>query len=451
MRTSAVARLGAFCVAASVAMLLHACARRGPETSGAAASVPLATPPGITLQVLHRADGYYNRTEEVVLADARGRTLYTYAADAQRGRSTCIAECAQQWPPSAAVHAAEGASQWSAVKGSTGALQWSYRGAPLYTFAGDKAIGDATGAGAAGGAWQVAVLQPGLGLNHPDDISVADVPDAGGVALVDSAGMTLYAFDGDAEHPRPACRIEADCTRHWLPLQAAEIARPGGDFSIIARPDGIAQWAYRGRPLYKFDADQKPSQARGIGIDEHFRVALVLRYFMPADAAVHRLAGLGAVLVTTSGATLYQRDRVQPNEDNHDFRLDHGPPALGRAFGTSTCDANCAHNWPPYRAPAAALPCGYWDVLVRPDGTRQWAYKGFALYTYAADTRGEARGNETYVLAQVDDAGRARLASDAVPAARLGATGSGVDIRVVAGGDAMGIGVSALFWHAVVP
>jgi hypothetical protein len=73
------------------------------------------------------------------------------------------------------------------------------------------------------------------------------------------------------------------------------------------------------------------------------------------------------------------------------------------------------------------------------------------LYTYGSDVPGEARGNESYVLAQVDDAGNARLASDAVPAARLGATGSGVDVRVVAGGDAMGIGVSALFWHAVVP
>jgi len=448
MRTSAV-RLGALSVAAVVATVLHGCARPATQASGAA-SVPLAMPPGITLQVLRPVHASYGQPDAVVLADERGRTLYTYTPDGQRGRPSCVAECAEHWPPALSTPAAENAAEWSPVRRPDGALQWSYQGAPLYTFSGDKSVGEASGAGAADGAWKVAVLQPGSNFVHPDAISVASVPDAGGVALVDFAGMTLYTFN-DPDRSHPACDSDPDCARHWLPLQAAETARPSGDFSIVRRPDGIAQWAYRGRPLYKFDADQKPTQAHGAGSDGRFHVALIRRYFMPADATIRTLAGLGAVLVTTSGATLYERDRVQPNEDNHDFRLDHGPAALGRAFGTSTCDANCARNWPPYRAPADARPCAFWDVLVRADGTHQWAYKGFALYTYRLDVPGEARGNESYVLAQVDDAGNARLASDAVPAARLGTTGTGVDVRVVAGGDAMGIGVSALFWHAVVP
>src|SRR5258706_434707 len=80
-----------------------------------------------------------------------------------------------------------------------------------------------------------------------------------------------------------------------------------------------------------------------------------------------------------------------------------GRPALGRSFGTATCDANCATTWRPYPAPSDTVPSGFWEIATRPDGTRQWVYKGFALYTYAADKPGEINGNEIYDLAQVGD------------------------------------------------
>ena len=68
----------------------------------------------------------------------------------------------------------------------------------------------------------------------PDGIGVREIADAGGAGLVDALGMTLYAFDGDAEHPNPVCGAAA-CARTWIPLEAAEIANTAGNFSLIAR------------------------------------------------------------------------------------------------------------------------------------------------------------------------------------------------------------------------
>lgn len=51
----------------------------------------------------------------------------------------------------------------------------------------------------------------------------------------------------------------------------------------------------------------------------------------------------------------------------------------------------------PFEAPADAVPSGFWDVLTREDGTKQWAYKSYALYRYAKDSEpGQLLGNDYY-------------------------------------------------------
>ena len=55
-------------------------------------------------------------------------------------------------------------------------------------------------------------------------------------------------------------------------------------------------------------------------------------------------------------------------------------------------------------APADAQPKGDWMVYTRKDGSKQWAFQGFALYTYAVDTRpGIVDGNNVndYVVGDV--------------------------------------------------
>jgi predicted lipoprotein with Yx(FWY)xxD motif len=417
---------------AALCVLLLAAARFYPhhETVANAWPIPLATPPGITLQLRARAERTRVATAaEWVYADARGMSLYTYDKDARRGASACSGECAGAWPAALAPPTATAEGDWSLLELKDGNRQWVHHSAPLYKFRDDKAIGAAAGDGADGGAWHVAAFRPGTGTDLPDGIAVREIADAGGAGLVESSGLTLYAFDGGAAHPN--CDGD-DCARLWFPLEAPAIANAVGKFSVIARDDGITQWMYRGKPLYRFAADRKPGDVNGSGADSRFRVALVVRYFMPTDATIRRTLELGDILSTRGGATLYQRDRVT-TEELHQFRADHGAPALGRWFGTATCDENCTKTWPPFGAPADALASGYWDIATRAGGARQWVYKGFALYTHAADKPGDTSGNGIYDLQQIDE-----------EHALVDPNGS---IRA----DAPGAGVGAMFWHAVVP
>jgi predicted lipoprotein with Yx(FWY)xxD motif len=60
------------------------------------------------------------------------------------------------------------------------------------------------------------------------------------------------------------------------------------------------------------------------------------------------------------------------------------------APGKSACNAQCAAAWPPLAAAADAKDAGDWTVVTRDDGSKQWAYKGKPLYTFARDTAGAA-------------------------------------------------------------
>jgi len=458
MKSSTILGLGAVCGVILAAAALERFWLSHARASSAEAMTPVATPPGITMQLVNRDDhAGGSSVQQIDFADARGMTLYTYARDTVgsggvQAVSACVGDCARTWRPALAARDAEGATDWSLLRRADGSKQWCYRGAPLYGFANDQVPGDIKGQGSGGGAWRVAAFLPEVGMVLPDSITVRHLPDAGGTALATLEGLTLYDFEENPAHPLAGCGVGSDCARRWRPFEAGAIANPAGDFTVIARRDGITQWAFRSHPLYLFAGDRKPGEVRGIGIDDRFHVALVRRYFMPADATIRWITGLGNVLATRSGATLYERDRVQPGEDNHDFHSEHGPAALGRWYGISTCDAGCARTWPPYAAPAAAVASGYWEVLTRPDGGKQWAYKGFALYSYSGDRPGEARGNRLYELVRIDDVGPQEhtVGTPRAPL-QLSARDEAAYVRFAAPGNAAGIGVGALFWHAVVP
>ena len=75
----------------------------------------------------------------------------------------------------------------------------------------------------------------------------------------------------------------------------------------------------------------------------------------------------GGVLTDPRGMTLYTYDTDPP--------------------GKSVCNGPCATNWPPLAAAAGArAPEGY-SVVIRDDGSRQWAYRGKPLYLWAKDTK----------------------------------------------------------------
>lgn len=90
--------------------------------------------------------------------------------------------------------------------------------------------------------------------------------------LVNADGMTLYTFDKDAAGSgKSTCN--GPCATNWPPLMAAADGSASGDWSIVTRDDGGKQWAYKGKPLYRWIKDQKPGDRTGDGVNNAWRLA----------------------------------------------------------------------------------------------------------------------------------------------------------------------------------
>jgi predicted lipoprotein with Yx(FWY)xxD motif len=75
----------------------------------------------------------------------------------------------------------------------------------------------------------------------------------------------------------------------------------------------------------------------------------------------------GAVLTDAKGMSLYTFDKD--------------------AEGKSACNGPCATNWPVLKAEASDKADGGYSIITRDDGSKQWAYKGKPLYTFAKDQK----------------------------------------------------------------
>lgn len=84
-----------------------------------------------------------------------------------------------------------------------------------------------------------------------------------GTRLVDDQGMTLYTYDEDKPGV-PSCT--GRCADLWPPELAASQARFSGNSGVVLRPDGLEQWAYDGKPLYRYAGDADPGDAFGDGL-----------------------------------------------------------------------------------------------------------------------------------------------------------------------------------------
>ena len=82
-----------------------------------------------------------------------------------------------------------------------------------------------------------------------------------GPVLVDRSGMTLYYFERDDSGNKSTCNDA--CAEKRPPLPAADNAVAAGDFTVITRNDGKKMWAYRYRPLYRFQSDRAPGDTNG--------------------------------------------------------------------------------------------------------------------------------------------------------------------------------------------
>lgn len=99
--------------------------------------------------------------------------------------------------------------------------------------------------------------------------TVKTVSSSLGTILVNAQGMTLYHLSGE-QNGKFIC-TSAACTGIWHPLTISAGGTPSGEvgsLSTVKRPDGSAQVAYKGTPLYTFASDHQPGETKGQGIKD---------------------------------------------------------------------------------------------------------------------------------------------------------------------------------------
>ena len=456
-------RLGAGALCMLAAFALAGC-NAGAEQSSAMVRIPEpmpATPAGITLvnvvQVVGVAPPDYLWTR---LGDAAGRTLYVSAADRTPGASSCTGDCAKQFPPLFATAGASGFGDWSLVKRPEGGEQWAYQGKPLYTFAPEAAIKVAVGMLVAQGmtegkekpaarrraapsalphlpvGWTPARFNPekDLVLPAPITITTLAVQDGLGDALSTAGGLTLYGYNGNSSVAAKSACVQPQsgkqgCGASFQPYLAPETASAVGDFSIVKiGPAGaLRQWAYRGVPLYTFSGDHKSTDA--YGVYENYgpwRVMFVYLDAFPQNVQAIESVGHDKILADTQGMPIYERAAFRELFGGPTAYHDYGAaPYMGIAIGSGACDEACEKVRRPVLAPANAQAHGDWMVYTRKDGSKQWAFQGFALYTYTGDSRPGVVNGHNVSDFFVGDAGPYKVSDATVGDAGAGGMGDG--------------------------
>jgi len=324
--------------------------------------------------------------------DREGMTLYVFVNDTLDtdgdgvGDSDCNDDCAIAWPPLYADGGATATGDFSIITRDDGSRQWAMNDMPLYFFFQDEVPGDTTGEGA-GDVWFVARPTPVapadsvLGTILAGATSTPLVNDVGGLGEGRGyEGFSLYVFDND-EPGKSNCN--ADCAVAWPPLYADAAANAMPPYSLITRDDGTTQWAINDEPLYYFFRDEAPGDVNGSEANGVWHLARTAPVQVSTTDDGQIFVGRGVISDVTreglrdlsssdrTGFTLYrfQDDRDDIEGDGVD----------------SDCNEECAVSWPPLYATPDSIAAGDFSIIVREDGSRQWAYKDDPLYFYFGD------------------------------------------------------------------
>lgn len=87
-----------------------------------------------------------------------------------------------------------------------------------------------------------------------------------GRILVDAGGRTLYFADQETDG---TIRCVDDCLDFWFPATGEPAGVDGMD--VLRRSDdGTTQLTYDGKPLYTFQLDKTPGDAKGNSVEDDF-------------------------------------------------------------------------------------------------------------------------------------------------------------------------------------
>ena len=221
-----------------------------------------------------------------LLTTLAGMSVYSSDGDTAE-KSNCIGRCLADWTPLVAGVLALPQGEWGTIERTPGVKQWTFRGKPLYTYAGDHLARSLKGSDIPG--WHNVYTE-----RNPEPPPGFTVHDSRiGQVLADKDGRTAYEYtcDDDAldqlscDHPTTPqvyrmavcgnfdvarCNrtwryivAPADATSNSLIWRAARVDPQTGRFADQGAPGALHVWTFRDRPLYTFGGDQKPGDAEG--------------------------------------------------------------------------------------------------------------------------------------------------------------------------------------------
>lgn len=207
-----------------------------------------------------------NAQAGAIYTDENGFSLYIRHTDLPE-KITCTLSCTQFWEPLITSVTTTGISgDFDIILRDDGASQWMLLNYPLYLHRGDATAGSVLGDGFEN---EWALARPVPTSSNTVDGEEALVALGATLAGTNSSvranrdGYTLYVFDNDVAG---TSSCTGACATNWPPLYADTGVVASGRYSVIARDDGSAQWAYDGKALYFWQGDSAAGEFSGASV-----------------------------------------------------------------------------------------------------------------------------------------------------------------------------------------
>jgi predicted lipoprotein with Yx(FWY)xxD motif len=206
-----------------------------------------------------------------------------------------------------------------------------------------------------------------------------------GAHLVDKDGKSLYFFANDV----PGTNKSEFSGAAWPPFDVQSPTVGAGltatDFGRFDRGGGVFQATWKGRPLYYFANDTAATPTAGEGTGGRWFVARAYNLFFAASGTVTPQGGAAAsapFLTNGAGRSLYITSQ--------DTR---GAGGTAPVSYCSDAGSACVTTWPLWEKPATLTDVVVPSTITAADlttftsfGKQQFAYKGWPLYFFGADT-----------------------------------------------------------------
>nr|WP_288811048.1 hypothetical protein [uncultured Sphingobacterium sp.] len=212
-----------------------------------------------------------------ILTDENGKTLYFFSNDT-KGSSTCSGNCLATWPVYYSSEASTDVKIDKSLLGEIiredGSKQSTFKGWPLYYYAGDSESGQAKG-DAVNKIWYVAkpdyllMVANAQLIGHDGKNYLGDYTEGTGktIYLTDDKGRTLYAFKPDKFNKNNYTEPDFSNDAIWPIYQKETGSLPSlvgsADIAVIS-VFGKKQLTYKGWPIYYFGQDQQRGDNKGI-------------------------------------------------------------------------------------------------------------------------------------------------------------------------------------------